>query len=57
MGRINDCEFFEGVCTWNDYYPDEKPCEFWINRECTATDEDLITEEEFEERLEKEQPR
>ena len=55
MTRINDCEFFEGnVCTWNDYYPDDKPCKFWINGKCTATDDDLLTEEEFEELLKKE---
>ena len=55
MTRINDCEFFEGnVCTWNDYYPNDKPCKFWINGKCTATDEDLTTEEEFEELLKNE---
>lgn len=56
--RINDCEFFEGnTCTWNDYYPKEKPCKFWINGKCTAKDEDLITEEEFEELQERNQRR
>lgn len=52
--RLNDCEFFEGKCTWNDYYPNDKPCKFWIDGKCIAKDEDLITEEEFEELQEKE---
>lgn len=38
--RINDCE------------SNDKPCKFWIDGKCIAKDEDLITEEEFENLLE-----
>jgi len=52
---MSECEFCEsGICTWNDYYPNDKPCKFLVGGKCIAKDEDLITEEEFEEMLEKE---
>jgi hypothetical protein len=45
---MSECYYWEeGQCT-------EPNCQFLINGKCTAKDEDLITEEEFEEMLEKE---
>lgn len=46
---MSECYYWEeGQCT------SPKNCQFLINGKCTAKDEDLVTEEEYEELLNKE---